>query len=413
MKVLVVGSGGREHALAWALAKEAEVFAAPGNPGIESVAECAAVAQTDAAGLIDLCISRSIGLVVFGSEAPLLAGAADALREAGVAVFGPGAAAARLEGDKAWAKQQMAAAGVPTARATAFSDPAPAIAEAERLAREGGVAVKASGPALGKGVVVTCDPAEARDAVESWMVRGELGESGRRVVVEERLVGREFSLLTLVSEAGIASLALAQDYKRVGEGDTGPNTGGMGSVCPLPWAQDGLVEEAEERLVRPILRVLAEGGFAYRGVLFTGGMLCEDGPRCLEYNVRFGDPETQSVVRLLGPGFADALASVASGGAPELAPPAPGTAATVVVASEGYPAQPRKGQPLLIRALPPGVEAFHAGTAWSGGRLTVSGGRVLGLSAHASTLAEARSLAYAATRCVDGEALFARPDIGA
>jgi phosphoribosylamine--glycine ligase len=412
--VLVVGSGGREHALAWALGNGREVVAAPGNPGIAEVAECVPIAATDADGLVALCKKRQFDLVVIGPEAPLIEGLADRLRSAGHTVLGPGANLARLEGDKAWAKEQMRASGVPTAASQAFTDPDAAMCYVlERLDAGTGVAVKASGPALGKGVVVTADPVEAGKTVDSWMRRRELGEAGAQVVVEDRLVGREFSLITLVSESGFASLPVAQDYKRVGEGDTGPNTGGMGSRCPTDWVTPVMASEAEARLVVPLLRRLSALGMAYRGVLFTGVMQTEEGPYCLEYNVRFGDPETQSIVRVLGPGLGAALEQAAAGGKPEAPPVLAGHSVTVVIASEGYPYSPKRGQPILIRPLPPGVVAFHSGTAMDSGRLVVAGGRVLSLSALAEDPGEARALAYAATRSVDGEGLFARPDIGA
>ena len=414
MRVLVVGGGGREHALAWKLSQEDEVFSAPGNPGIAQIAETFPVRADNEEGMVALCEQIAPEVVLVGPENPLLAGLGDRLRARGVSVFGPSAAAAALEGSKAWAKEQMLVAGVPTAHHQSFRDFDAAVAyAASRFDGGRQVAVKASGAALGKGVVVAQTHEEARDALEAMLVDREHGEAGATVVVEDALVGREFSLLALVSETEVRCLPVAQDYKRALDGDHGPNTGGMGSVSPVSWLTEDLVARAEREVIVPIVRHLAAQGLDYRGCLFAG-LLVEDGtPYCLEYNVRFGDPETQSIVRRLGPGFAQAILDVAEGrpiGAIEVTRDA---AVSVVVASGGYPGTIETGFPIDIGPMPEGVEIFHAGTASLDGCLVTAGGRVFAVSAVGSTVADARERAYAGGAQVGFAGAWCRRDIGA
>ncbi|MBX7135364.1 MAG: phosphoribosylamine--glycine ligase [Fimbriimonadaceae bacterium] len=412
-RILVVGSGGREHALAWKLAQEAEVWATPGNPGIRGEAETFDVKANDAAGLAELAKRGEVDAVLFGPEDPLIAGCADHLRGDGIAVFGPGKDAARLEGSKAFSKDLMRSARVPTASFGTFRDPEAALGYVQSRADKGRqVVVKASGAALGKGVVVCHSPDEAEDAIQMMLVDRELGEAGSEVVIEDRLVGREFSLMTLVSNGEIRSLPVAQDYKRALDGDRGPNTGGMGSYAPADWVSTALIRETEERVVRPILAALKAKGMDYRGVLFSGLLVEEDVPYCLEYNVRFGDPETQSIVRCLGNGFADAILACARGD--DIAPiqTLDHHAVTVVLASGGYPGRVAKGTKIALGPMPEGVVVFHAGTSIDGDNLVSAGGRVLGISAIGSSTEAARDLAYQGVTAVQFDRAHFRHDIG-
>jgi phosphoribosylamine--glycine ligase len=412
MRILVVGSGGREHALAWKLSQEAEVLCAPGNPGIAEDAECIPIPVTDHARLVALAQERDVDLAVVGPEDPLFNGLADRFREAGIATFGPGALGARLEGSKSFSKELMFEAGVPTAEFLTFHDPNEAKTYArERFADGRPVVVKASGLALGKGVVVCEDIEEAEAAIDRMMVERIFGDAGAQVVVEERLDGFEFSLLTLVGDHNYVSLPVAQDYKRVGDGDLGPNTGGMGTFSPVPRVPENLVRRTEERVVAPLLRRLKEMGYVYRGVLFSGLMVVGDEPICLEYNVRFGDPEIQSVVMRLGSGLADALAAAANGQPIEAPEVKPNAAVTVVVASAGYPGDYAKGVAIDLSGVPNYVKVFHAGTALQGGKLVTNGGRVLAVTAEGSAADEARARAYAGAEAVRFDGGFFRRDI--
>ncbi len=411
MRILVVGSGGREHALVWKLGKEAEIFATPGNPGMEC--ECFGVVINDYAGVVALCDRLKPELVVVGPEDPLVLGLGDRLRTAGFPVFGPGAKGAQLEASKAFSKEMMARAGVPTAASGTFTDPEAAYSYAQSrfdLGRQ--VVVKASGNALGKGVVICPSLDEAAEAIAEMMVEGAFGTAGQTVVIEDRLVGREFSLLSVVSGGEFWSLPVVQDYKRALDGDRGPNTGGMGSFSPCEWVMPSQLMKAEELIVRPMVNQLVRDGIQYNGVLFSGVMVVDDTPVCLEYNVRFGDPETQSVVRRLGSGFADLLMASAKG---ETLPPVEVTkdcAVSVVVASGGYPGSYKKGVPITIGEMPRGVHVFHAGTAKREGVLVTNGGRVLAVSAVGTSLTEARQRAYDGVEKVQFDGAFARKDIG-
>ena len=409
MRILVVGSGGREHALAWKLAQEAEVFACPGSYGLSRVAECVP------GDVVEIAAKLRPDLVVVGPENPLIDGLADRLRVAGFATFGPGAAGARLEASKAYAKDMMVRAGVPTAAHRSFTDATLARDFVrERFAEGREVAVKASGAALGKGVVVAHTLDEADEAISMMMEDRDLGEAGETVVIEDRLVGREFSLLTVCSDGQFVSLPVAQDYKRALDGDRGPNTGGMGSISPVPWVSSTLIARTEERVVAPILAALNREGVGYRGLLFSGLMVVDDEPYCLEYNVRFGDPETQSVVRRLGSGFADLLHAAALGETLPAISVQDNHAITVVVASGGYPGEYETGKAMsLFQPIPHELVLFFAGTRKDEGYLQTSGGRVLGVSAAAETPERARRLAYDCAAKVEFPGAYYRTDIGA
>lgn len=406
-----MGSGGREHALVWKLGQEAEVFATPGNPGMDC--ECFGVVINDYAGVGALCDRLKPELVVIGPEDPLVLGLGDRLRTAGFPVFGPGAEGAQLEASKAFSKEMMARAGVPTAASGTFTDPEAAYAYAQSRFDSGKqVVVKASGNALGKGVVICPSLDEAAEAIAEMMVEGAFGTAGRTIVIEDRLVGREFSLLSVVSGREFRSLPVVQDYKRALDGDRGPNTGGMGSFSPCDWVTPSQLAKAEELIVQPMVNQLVRNGIPYNGVLFSGVMVVDDAPVCLEYNVRFGDPETQSVVRRLGSGFADLLMATAKG---EALPPVEvnqDCAVSVVVASGGYPGSFKKGVPITIGEMSHGVQVFHAGTALRDGVLVTNGGRVLTVSAVGTSLTEARQRAYDGVAHVQFDGAFARKDIG-
>ncbi len=382
MRVLLVGSGGREHALAWRLAASKELdelHAAPGNPGIASLATCHPVAADDGDGLLGLARSLEVDLVVVGPEAPLVHGVADALRHAGIPVFGPSAAAARIEGSKLFAKAVMAAADVPTA--AVLPEPrAPCV-------------LKADGLAAGKGVVVCRTDAELAAGLE--VARGFDGS----VLVEELLEGPEVSVLAVCDGRDALALARARDFKRAYDGDTGPNTGGMGSFAPVPDVDDVLLDALLERCVRPTLAELARRGTPFLGTLFAGLILTADGPRVLEFNCRFGDPETQSVLPLVDGDLLVALAAAAGGSlAGTTLGRLPASAVTVVLAAGGYPERSDVGTPIegLEDAQGDGALVFHAGTARKDGRLVTNGGRLLGVTATGADLDEARTRAYAA-----------------
>jgi phosphoribosylamine---glycine ligase len=414
MKILIVGSGAREHALAWKLESEGhQIFAAPGNPGIAQLGVCFPVLAMDLAGIVGAAKMAEVDLVVIGPEDPIIAGLADVLRESGFDVFAPNKVAAQLEGSKAISKEMMLRARVPTATSGTFTSERLACDFARaRAARGGGVVVKASGLALGKGVTVCDSYEQAEAAIRACLVERVFGDSGSTVVIEERLRGPEFSLLTLCSDKGISSLPVAQDYKRIYDGDQGPNTGGMGTYSPVPWVTSRMVRETEEKMVLPILRELRKMGQGYRGVLFTGVMVQDGELFCLEYNVRFGDPETETVMARLGPGFGDVLKACAIG---DEIPPMPilnNAAATVMIASHGYPGTTRKGDAIEIGAMPEGVRCFHAGTSMVEGRLSTSGGRVLAITATGPDNAAAVARAYEGVAAVDFDGMQFRTDIG-
>jgi phosphoribosylamine--glycine ligase len=397
VRVLLVGSGGREHALAWALSRSSlltELHAAPGNPGIEALAVCHPLAPDDADSVLGLARSLAVDLVVIGPEAPLVLGVADALRHAGIPVFGPSAAASRIEGSKAFAKDVMAAAGVPTARV--LTDPrAPCV-------------VKADGLAAGKGVVVCRDEQELADGL------AEVARFGGATLVEELLEGPEISLFAVCDGTDAVVLPFAQDFKRAYDGDLGPNTGGMGSFAPVPGLDAGHAEELLELVVRPVLAELSRRGCPFVGTLFAGLMLTRDGPRVLEYNCRFGDPETQSVLPLLDGDVLALLRAAAAGDVTRAPVGATGASAVTVVLTAGtYPASGDRGSPIegIGRAETEGALVFHAGTARAGGVVVTNGGRVLNVTAVAETLDRARADAYAAADLIDFAGVRRRDDI--
>jgi phosphoribosylamine---glycine ligase len=399
VKVLVVGSGGREHALAWSLARSSrlsELHAAPGNPGIASLASCHPVRAEDVASLAPLAGELGIDLVVVGPEAPLVAGLADELRHRGIAVFGPGAAAARIEGSKAFSKDVMDAAGVPTARSLAVARP-PCV-------------VKADGLAAGKGVWVCHTQAELDDGLRAAEALGQPFH------VEELLEGEEVSVFALCDGEHAVPLPAAQDYKRIGDGDEGPNTGGMGSYSPVPRLSDAEVEELADAVCAPVVAELARRGAPFAGVLFAGVMLTEDGPRVLEYNCRFGDPETQSLLPRLDGDLLDALAAAATGSLAGVTLPASESAAvTIVLAGGAYPERGDSGSPItgIEQAEASGAHVFHAGTALHDGRLVTNGGRILNVTALGDSVAAARDAAYAAAAHIDFPGMQYRSDIAA
>ena len=397
MRVLVVGSGGREHALAWKLASSSlltELHAAPGNPGIASLATCHPVAADDGDGLLGLARSLAVDLVVVGPEAPLVAGVADVLRHAGVAVFGPSAAAARIEGSKRFAKDVMAAVGVPTA-ATLDAPRAPCV-------------LKADGLAGGKGVVV-CRTDDELDA--GMHVVAALGGP---MLVEELLEGPELSVLALCDGREALVLAPARDFKRAYDGDEGPNTGGMGSFAPTRDVDDATLAGIAESCIHPVLAELALQGAPFVGTLFVGLMLTDSGPRVLEYNCRFGDPETQSVLPLVAGDLLEALAAAAHGSFEGITlRRAAGSAVTVVVTAENYPQAGARGTPIagIQAAERLGALVFHAGTALNDGRLVANGGRILGVTGTGPTLSSARALAYEAAAAITIPGSRMRTDI--
>jgi len=403
MRACVVGSGGREHALARAISKTAEVVVAPGNPAMTGFKRSSAPPEH-----IDA------DLWVIGPEAPLVDGLADRIRARGGLVFGPGADGARLEGSKAWMKELLFAARVPTARSRAFDEPEPALHYLRSL--PGPWVVKTDGLAAGKGVLVTSDIDEAaRDIVEKLSGRA-FGQAGRRVVVEEGLSGQELSVMAICDGRRAYPLAAAQDHKRLGNGGSGPNTGGMGAFSPVPAAGDSLVDEVMEQAVFPTLHALYKRGIDYRGILYAGLMLTEDGPKVLEFNVRFGDPEAQVVLPRWDGDVALALLAAARGQLSDREAPtfSSQAAVCVVLAAPGYPSEPRTGSFIEgleeARALK-GVEIYAAGVAEQDGRLVTSGGRVLGVTGLGKDLGEARRLAYRAADLVSWPGMVRRDDI--
>ena len=405
-----MGSGGREDALAWRLRQSpscGKLFAAPGNPGIARWADCIAIDPCDVDAVVEQATRNAIDLVVVGPEAPLVAGVADALREAGIAVFGPSAAAAQLEASKGFTKDLCRANGIPTADYERVETARDAHAA---LARFGiPVVIKADGLAAGKGVTVAMTRGEAEAAIDA--------AGDEPLVIEEFLEGEEASLFALVDGDTAVPLASAQDHKRVGEGDTGPNTGGMGAYAPAPVLTPELQQQAMDEIVIPTARALAAAGTPFSGVLYAGLMLTADGPKLIEYNVRFGDPECEAIMPLIEGDFAELLHAVASGKLAETAAPELSAkhAMTVIVAAQGYPGTPASGG--AIRAIEAaeqvdGVTVFHAGTAFGENGLVAKGGRVLAVTAVGDSFATARARAYRAVDQIDFADGFHRRDIG-
>lgn len=418
MRVLVVGGGGREHALCWSIAASpllTKLWCAPGNPGIAEVAECVGVGATDIEALVGFAKSERVDLVVVGPEAPLTLGLADACAAAGIACFGPSAAAARLEGSKAFFKEVAVAAGAPTAHYAVFTEAD--AARAHIVSRGAPIVVKADGLAAGKGVVVATTEAEALEAITDMMETGIHGAAGARVVIEECLVGEEISFFALCDGVSAIPFGAAQDHKRAHDGDQGPNTGGMGAYSPPPAFTPALQEEVMATCIRPVLAEMARRGAPFRGVLFAGLMLTEAGPKLLEFNTRFGDPECQALMLRLKSDLLPALLAATQGELAHFDLRWEALSSIVVVmAAEGYPVAPVTGSE--IRALEaaaqvPDVTIFHAGTARrEDGALVAAGGRVLGVAAVGASLREARAAAYAAVDRVDWPGGFCRRDIG-
>jgi phosphoribosylamine---glycine ligase len=411
MRVLLVGSGGREHALAWKIAQSpllTQLLIAPGNPGMAQLGQIVPIDVTQVEMLVDVALRERVDLVVVGPEVALAAGLTDACQAAGLKVFGPTAAAARIESSKAFAKQVMQRAGIPTADAHVFDDPAEALGFA-RSSRRVWV-VKADGLAAGKGVVVPDDLEGTLAAIEQLGATG----AGQRILLEERMEGPEISLLALCDGVRVLPLPAARDHKRLGDGDTGPNTGGMGAVAPVELGAD-LLDQMVERVLLPTVRLLAEDGTPFCGALYAGLMMTEEGPRVLEFNARFGDPETQVIMPLLGGDLLAALLACAEGRLdPDMLQIRPGAAACVVLAAAGYPEAPRRGDPIhgLESVDQPGVMVFHAGTEWDRGQTVTAGGRVLSVTGTGRTLDHALELAYAAIEVLSFDGMQYRRDIG-
>jgi phosphoribosylamine---glycine ligase len=414
VKVLLIGSGGREHALAWKLAQSpllTKLYAAPGNPGIAEEAELVALAVEDHADVIAFCRDKAIDFIVVGPEAPLVAGLADDLREAGFAVFGPSKAAAQLEGSKGFTKDICARYNIPTGAYQRFTAADPAKAYIRQQGAP--IVVKADGLAAGKGVTVAMTLDEALAAVDDCFA-GAFGAAGAEVVVEAYLDGEEASFFCLSDGKTALALATAQDHKRVGDGDTGPNTGGMGAYSPAPVMTPDMVERTMKEIIQPTISGMADSGMPFTGVFFAGLMITDKGPELIEYNVRFGDPETQVLMMRLKSDLLPILYAASTGTLDEVSAEWHDEAAlTVVMASKGYPGAYEKATP--IAALPQatdGAKVFHAGTALQGGQLVATGGRVLNLTGLGGTVAQAQERAYALVDAVEWDNGFCRRDIG-
>jgi phosphoribosylamine--glycine ligase len=417
VRVLLVGGGGREHALAWKLAQSpalSALYAAPGNPGIARHATCLPIKADQIAELAAFAERERIDLTVVGPEAPLVAGIVDLFESRGLAIFGPSKAAAAIEGSKAFAKALMARHGIPTARFSTFSD---AVAARDYCRSIGApLVVKADGLAAGKGAIVCATLAEAGEAISLCLERRAFGAAGSSIVIEEFMRGEEASFFALSNASAVLPLGVAQDHKRVFDHDQGPNTGGMGACSPTPVVDERAAAQVMARIVEPTIRALAAEGCPYRGLLYAGLMLTADGPKVVEFNCRFGDPECQAVVMRLEDDLLPLLHAAATG-AP--LPPAvrwgTGPAVCVVIASQGYPGEYRTGLPIAgideAEALP-GVVVFHAGTAVKDGALVTAGGRVLGVTARGDSIAAAADLAYRGVDRVSFEGMHFRKDIG-
>ncbi len=416
MNVLLIGGGGREHALAWALSASpllTKLYAAPGNAGIAELAECVALDVADHGAMLEFVEDKGIGFVVIGPEAPLVAGLGDALAAAGVKHFGPSKAAAQLEGSKGFTKDLCREAGIPTGAYGRFKDAASA--HAYLAAQSVPIVVKADGLAAGKGVVVAATREEAEAAIDACFL-GAFGAAGAEVVIEEFLEGEEASFFALCDGKTALALATAQDHKRVGDDDTGPNTGGMGAYSPAPVMTPDLVQRTMDEIIRPTVAAMAARGTPFEGVLFAGLMITAEGPKLIEYNVRFGDPETQVLMMRLQSDLLAAMIATADGVLDHFDLRwRPDAALTVVIAAKGYPGTPEKGTE--IKGLEQagevaGVQIFHAGTRRDGGRLLADGGRVLNVTALGATVAEAQARAYEAIAKIDWPGGFYRRDIG-
>ena len=416
MNILLIGSGGREHALAWKLAQSrlcTKLFASPGNPGIAEHAELVALDLENHDRVVEFCGSKAIGLVVIGPEAPLVDGLGDSLRGAGIPVFGPSKAAAQLEGSKAFTRELCARHGIPTAAFRRVTSEAEGLAALDSFPIP--VVIKADGLAAGKGVTVAMSRSEADEAVRE-IFSGRFGAAGAEAVIEEFLEGEEASFFAITDGHTVVPFGSAQDHKRVGDGDTGPNTGGMGAYSPAPVLTPLLEGEALERIVVPTVQAMASEGMPYSGVLYAGLMLTPKGVQLIEYNCRFGDPECQVLMQRYEGDLAELMLATAENRLAAL--PAPQfseeTALTVVMAAQGYPGTPCKGGAIsgIAAAESDGAKVFHAGTGISDGQLVAQGGRVLNVTARGKTVTEAQNRAYAAVDRIDFAQGFCRRDIG-
>ncbi|SDC32791.1 phosphoribosylamine--glycine ligase [Ruegeria marina] len=416
MNILILGSGGREHALAWAVMQNPKcdkLIVAPGNAGIAQIAECADLDIMNGGLVATFAEENAIDFVIVGPEAPLAAGVADRLREAGVLVFGPSAAAARLEASKSFTKEICDAAGAPTAGYARFTEAGPA---KEYIRAQGApIVIKADGLAAGKGVIVAMDEETALAAIDD-MLGGAFGDAGAEVVIEEFMEGEEASLFVLVDGEDVLPIGSAQDHKRVGEGDTGPNTGGMGAYSPAPVLSAEVEARAMDEIVRPTMAEMARRGMPFQGVLYAGLMIRDGAPRLVEYNVRFGDPECQVLMMRLGAQAMDLMHAAAEGRLAEAQVNwSDDHAITVVMAANGYPGAYEKGTEIRgLDALPEDSRnmVFHAGTAMREGAVVATGGRVLNVTARGDTLREARDRVYAMVEAIDWPGGFCRGDIG-
>ncbi|GAA4047642.1 phosphoribosylamine--glycine ligase [Parerythrobacter jejuensis] len=419
MNILLIGSGGREHALAWKLAQSRllagdgdQFYAAPGNPGIAEHAECVALDAGDHAAVLEFCSAKAIGLVAVGPEAPLVNGLGDALRNAGIPVFGPNQGPAQLEGSKGFTKDLCERAGIPTAgyvRTTSLDE---AITALDRFSPP--YVLKADGLAAGKGVVLPETREEAEAALED-MFGGRFGAAGAEVVIEEFMVGEEASFFALTDGTAILPLGSAQDHKRVGEGDTGPNTGGMGAYSPAPVLTAALQQDVMDRIITPTVDALRAEGTPYSGVLFAGLMLTDKGPKLIEYNARFGDPECQVLMMRLEEDLGELMLACAEGKLSEYSAAnlSSETALTVVMAANGYPGTPEKGGAIQLgSAETSSAKVFHAGTKIEGEQLRANGGRVLNVTAMGANVTQAQTAAYAAVDAITFPTGFCRRDIG-
>ncbi|WP_456457200.1 phosphoribosylamine--glycine ligase [Thermovibrio sp.] len=416
MKVLVVGSGGRENALAWKLAqseKVSRVYGAPGNPGIKRIGECIEIEPTDIKALADFAQKEGIDLTVVGPEAPLVKGIVNEFEKRGLKIFGPTKEAARLEGSKAFAKEMMRKYGVPTADFKVFSNPQ----EAKEYVRKVGapIVVKADGLAAGKGVIVAKSVKEAIEAIERIMEEKAFGEAGNRVVIEECLEGEEASYLVITDGERFIPLATSQDHKAVFDNDQGPNTGGMGAYSPAPILSEELEREVQEKVIAPIIKGMRKEGTPFKGVLYAGLMITEKGIKVLEFNVRFGDPEAQAILRRLESDLFEICLSSVEGKLVEELNWKPETSICVVLASKGYPGKYEKGK--VITGIEeaekvPTVVVFHAGTKEVNGKLLTNGGRVLNVTALGKDIVEARERAYKAIEKIHFDGMHYRKDIG-
>jgi len=416
MKVLVIGSGGREHALCWALAKSPKLkklYCAPGNGGISQVAECVDIAAMDLAGIIGFAKSEKINLVVVGPEDPLVAGLADKLEAAGIKVFGPSAKAAMIEGSKGLMKDLCAKYGIPTAEYARFDE---CDAAKEYIRVHGApIVVKADGLAAGKGVILCRNENEAYAAIDHIMIESAFGDAGAEVVIEEFMTGEEASFFALVDGEHALPLVAAQDHKAVFDGDEGPNTGGMGAYTPAPVVDKAMSQRIMEEIIEPTIRGMAADGRPYKGVLFAGLMITDEGPKLIEYNCRFGDPECQPLMMRLKSDLLEVLLAAADGKLDKIKLEWNRNAAlTVVMAAEGYPGSYEKGSEIrgIAEAEKNGVVVFHAGTKADGERIFANGGRVLNVTAMAPGVAKAQKKAYDAVAKIDWPEGFCRSDIG-